>query len=262
VKGVLRENEKKITVSIKKVIIVLGILGAVLFLSLSFSILAGTICKKEYRKIVKLIKEIEYLKGEKKARDQRIDMMEKTMVLVYNNLSAYEAHYYSIIYDDFYQKDSVPWEAYASLARIESNFNPTVMSSARCKGIYQLKDSTAKGVAKKLDIAYNETTLWNEFLNTVLGLTYFGEGFKEKKDSLGVEEALKHAMKRYCGGPAYQIQNPESRRYVGEYKTSLWQEYTRLSYVYKGMLYDAGIRKDEDKPSYAYSFWQVYRMLH
>ena len=255
------ENEKKVKVPIKKINIILGILGMVLLLTLGFSIIAGMTCKMEYHKIVSLMKEVEELKGEKKARDQRLVNMEKSLLLVYPNLSTYEAHYYSIIYDDFYMKDGVPWEAYAALVRTESNFNPTTMSVARCKGLTQCKEATAKEEASKLGIIYNEATLWNEILNIVIGLTYFGEGFKEKKDSLGVEEALKHAMKRYCGGPAYQTQNSESKKYVGEYKSTVWLEYVRLSYVYKGMLYDAGIKKDEDKPIRKYNFWIIYKTL-
>jgi hypothetical protein len=250
------ENEK---VPIKK--IALSSLVFVLFLALGFGIIAGRTCKKEYKKIVELMKEVENLKTEKKNRDQRLVNMEKTLLLIYPNLSTFETHYYSIMYDDFNLKDSVPWEAYAALCRIESNFNPTTMSVAKCKGLFQLKEGTAKGEADKLGIIYNEATLWNEILNTVIGLTYFGEGFKEKKDSLGVDEALKHAMKRYCGGPSYQIQNPESKKYVGEYKSTVWHEYTVLSQIYKGMLYDAGIKKNEDQCQHIFSFWEVYKTL-
>jgi hypothetical protein len=245
----------------KRKVILIGT-GLFIFSALlGFSILAGIACKKEYRKIVALMKEDEILKTEKKDREQRLVNMEKSLLLVYPNISTYEAHYYSIIYDDFSLKDGVPWEAYGSLCRTESNFNPTTMSIAKCKGLFQLKEGTAKGEAEKLGIIYNEATLWNEILNTVIGLTYFGEGFKEKKDSLGVDEALKHAMKRYCGGPSYQVQNPESKKYVSEYKSTVWQEYTRLSYVYKGMLYDAGIKKKEDQPVLTYNFWKVYKTL-
>jgi hypothetical protein len=259
------ENEEIIIVNTKKRIriglVILYGLGIFCFLAVAFSIFATEICLKEYKKIVALTKEVEILRGEKKAREQRLELMEKSLLLVYPNVSTYEAHYYSIIYDDFYKKDSVPWEAYASLARIESNFNPTTMSGAKCKGLYQLKEATAKELADKLGINFNEATLWNEILNTVIGLTYFGEGYKEKKDSLGNDEALKHAMKRYCGGPGYQTQNFESKKYVGEYKSTVWQEYTRLSYVYKGMLYDAGLKKDEDKIPHSFNFLEIYKTL-
>lgn len=228
-------------------------------ITLAFGVILGTFARREYYKIDALMKENARLRQEKEAREFRIVTMERSILLVYPNISTYEAHYYSIIFDDFSQKDSVPWEAYAALVRIESNFNPTTMSSARCKGLTQLKEGTAKDIAEKLGIIYNEATLWNEILNMVIGLTYFGEGFKEKKDSLGVDEALKHAMQRYCGGPSYKKINPESKVYVGEYKSTLWLEYTRLSYVYKGMLYDA-LKKDHP-PAKPRTIWEIIKIL-
>jgi soluble lytic murein transglycosylase-like protein len=219
-------------------------------LSLCFLIgLFVKVFESEYKKTEALTKEFEKFKEEKEAPAFRIDVMERTLLLVYNHISKYEAHYFSIIFDDFSEKNGVPWTAYAALVRIESNFNPTTVSPARCKGLTQCKESTAKEVAEKLGITYNDATLWNDILNVIIGLTYFSDGFKERKDSLGIDEALKHAMKRYCGGPGYQRINFESKIYVGEYKSTLWQEYVRLSYVYKGVLYEA--QKKKGTPSSA-----------
>lgn len=170
-------------------------------------------------------------------KELTLSNMEKTLVLVYG-LSKYEAHYYSIIFREFAEKDSVPWEVYPALIRIESNFNPTIMSPARCKGLTQVKEETGAGVAQTLGIKYNETTLWNDILNLVIGFTYFNDGYKEYRKTQNPEEALKMAIKRYCGGPGYSKFTGSGNVYVGEYKSTVWIEYIRMSYIYKGILYE------------------------
>ena len=169
-------------------------------------------------------------------RDTHIQNMEKTLKVVYD-LSDYEAHYYSIMFDDFSAKYRIPWEAYPALVRIESNFNPTLCSPKKAKGMTQVLEGTARPVADKMGIRYNEAILWNEVLNMSIGFTYFSEGFQEKKDD-PENVALEHAIRRYLGGPDYLKYQDQNKVYVGEYKSTVWQEYIRLSYIYKGILYD------------------------
>jgi len=156
-------------------------------------------------------------------RDKRISYMEKTLIIHYN-LSWYEAHYYSIIFDDFSQKYDVPWQIYPAVIRIESNFDPTIKSPKNAKGITQVIEPTAKEVAKKLGIEYKSITLWNDLLNMVIGLTYLSEGIKE----VGLEDGIR----RYIGGPGFD----KGRKDIGEYRTTVRWEYERLSYIYRGVL--------------------------
>lgn len=201
----------------------------ILIICLSLGVLLGVVQQNKICKLTKQIKEI--------SREQdQISNMEKAMKVIYN-ISDFEAHYYAIIFEDFSKKDGVPWEIYASLIRIESNFNPTIMSPAKCKGLAQVSEGTAKQICNKLGITYTEATLWNEVLNLVIGLTYFDEGFIEA-NKLSKDDQIQHAIKRYCGGPGYSKINDNAKIYVGEYKTTVWQEYIRLSYIYKGILYD------------------------
>lgn len=174
----------------------------------------------------------EYEKGKIK-----LDNMQKTLEVIYN-LTPFEARYYSIICNDFSEKYKLPWEVYPALIRIESNFNSGIMSKEHAKGMTQVLETTGRVQAGKLGIPYNDGTLWNCVLNMVIGFDYFSEGYVEKKDSLSKEEALKHAMKRYCGGPGYANSNPDAKIYVKEYKTTLWDEYLKVSYVYKGIMYE------------------------
>jgi hypothetical protein len=197
----------------------------------------------EYKKITYLKNENLQLKQEKEDKEFHLKIIEKTLLLLYNHLSTYEAHYYAIIFDDFSRTEDIPWEVYPALIRIESNFNPSTTSDSECKGLTQLKEKTAKEVATKLGISYTDATPWNDILNMVIGFTYFGDGFKEKKDSLGINNALKHAMKRYCGGPYYQKIKNDNKTYIKEYKSTVWQEYLRLSYVSKGVAYEDTAKK-------------------
>lgn len=170
-------------------------------------------------------------------KEIRLETMKKTLMVCYN-LTPYEARYYSFIFDDFSQQYKLPWQAYPAIIRIESNFNPGVMSKERAKGIAQVMEATGRGQAEKLNIPFDDGTLWNSILNMVIGLDYFSEGYAAKVDSIPADSALKHAMKRYCGGPNYFRLNDSARIYVREYKTTVWDEYERIRYVYKGLLYD------------------------
>lgn len=187
-------------------------------------------------KIQNLENELEILKDFREREDQ-IDRMTKTLSVHYPHLSWYETHYYSVVFYDFSKKYGVPWEIYASMIRIESNFNPTIRSSKGAKGLTQVLESTAKAECKKLDIEYIEgQTLWNDLLNLVIGLTYLSEGISE----LGIEDGVR----RYIGGPGFDKGN----KIVGQYRTTVSQEYTRLKYIYRSDLLDEDIILDEDDP--------------
>jgi soluble lytic murein transglycosylase-like protein len=155
------------------------------------------------------------------------------------------------MFDEFSKKFNIPWEVYPALIRIETNFNPTLMSKAGAKGISQVMVATAKEECSKLNIQFTDATLWNEILNLTIGLSYFSEGYKECVGDLDQQRALVHAIKRYCGGPGYSKGTDSSKAYVGEYKTTVWEEYTRLSYVFKGVLYSRNTEPKETQKSYA-----------
>ena len=189
----------------------------------------------------------------------KLDNMQKTITLCYG-LTSYEARYYSIIFDDFSQKYNIPWEVYPALIKIESNFNSGVMSKQRAKGITQVLESTGKIQADKLGIPFNEGTLWNCVLNMVIGFDYFSEGFIERIDSTSMELSLKHAIRRYCGGPGYAQINPDARIYVKEYKSTVWDEYLKVAYIYKGIKYDQLIARQDSlsrKTMYANINWPI-----
>lgn len=175
--------------------------------------------------------------AEYQEKELKLNNMQKTVQVLYN-LTPYEARYYSFIFYDFSEKYKLPWEVYPALVKIESCFKSGVMSKQKAKGMTQVLECTGKNQAGKLGIPFDESTLWNCVLNMVIGFNFFSEGYVESISSNSQEIALKHAMKRYCGGPGYSLINDSAKIYVSNYKTDLWDEYLKVSYVYKGICYD------------------------
>lgn len=180
--------------------------------------------------------------------------IERTLLVSYEFLSKYEAHYYGGIFNDFSKVYGIPWEMYAALVRIESNFDPSQKSDKGAVGMTQVIESTGKSTAKAMKLNYREDkTLWNDLLNMMIGFTYFSDGYKVKlSEGATRDEALKHSIKRYLGGSDYQkkISSPtqrgkETRIYVTEYNNTVWQEYRRLQYVFKGICADTSHVLDE-----------------
>ena len=62
-----------------------------------------------------------------------------------------------------------------AITRQESGFDPRVRSHANAKGMMQLIPPTARYVARKLSIAYDESKLYDPDYNMVLGASYLGE---------------------------------------------------------------------------------------
>ena len=221
---------KKLGIRILFVLAICGTISSITLLFFSLSILSHN--KKIQAKLAVF-----------EAREIRLSNMENALQTLYH-LSKYETHYYAIIFDDFATQYQIPWETFPALMKQESGFNPTLTSPKGAKGFTQMLDGTAKIVAGKLGIRFNTVTPWNDILNMVMGFTYFVEGFSEKKDSASAEISLKHAMQRYVGGPAYSKVNPSAKEYVGEYKNTLWQEYVKLSYIYKGLLFEQSTQSE------------------
>jgi len=168
-------------------------------------------------------------------KEKRIKCMTKTLMVIYG-ISKWEAHYYSVIFDDFSQEFQIPWEIYPSIVRIESNFKCNLVSPKGAKGLMQILESTGKDVADRLQISYVEqATLWNVILNAVLGCQYLSENIKRT--------GLVSGVKSYLGGPAFNVsvqKDEEINKYVTEYKTSVWKEYKNLGYIYRGIVSELG----------------------
>ena len=183
-------------------------------------------CERE-QKIKLLEKQLKEYKDE----DLKIECMTKTLVAAYN-LSKWESHYLSTIFYDFSKNYGIPWEIYPAVVRIESNFKGTLVSPKGAKGMMQILESTAKPVAADLGIKFKESeTLWNDFLNVVIGCTYLSNNIQK----MGLESGVKG----YLGGEAFHEtikKNEEAKKYISEYKTTVWKEYKMVCYIYKGII--------------------------
>jgi len=184
---------------------------------------------------VQEIKKMQDMNRNYEIKDERLNCMKKALMVAYG-LSKWEAHYYSILFDDFSINYSIPWEIYPAIIRIESNFKVTLVSTKGAKGMMQILESTGKDVAQKLDLEYIESqTLWNDLINMVLGCEYLSEGIKEK--------GLEGGVKRYLGGPDFLKSakaNQEAKTYIGAYKTTVWNEYKLLTYIFRGIANESG----------------------
>ena len=210
--------------SVITIVIAVSVLGVI-----KFKEVIDLSAEDHSRKISALIARINTYEEQEK----RLACIQKTLEVSYP-ISVYEARYYSVIFDDFSKQYNIPWEIYPAIIRIESNFKPDLASKTGAKGLTQVLEGTGKLMATKLGIRYETNrTLWNEFLNVAIGFNYFSQGVLEK-DSL--KAGLKHAIRRYLGGPNYSILNQTSQVYVGEYQTTIEKEFIKLQYVYAGVV--------------------------
>jgi hypothetical protein len=178
--------------------------------------------------------------------------MAKTIKLCYN-LSIYEAYYYSIIYNDFSVKYNIPWEVYPAVTRVESNFNPTLLSDENAKGIVQVLDITAKIISKKIGIQYKDYTLWSEVLCQVIGFTYLSEAIQKGGIEDGIRSYVEGPDGKNCKEAKKYKRDVKSERMIlkkkmakvkqdeeDKEKTAQAQaEFNILSYVYKGIERDS-----------------------
>lgn len=94
-----------------------------------------------------------------------------------------------------------------ALAKVESNFNPSALSSAGARGVMQIMPATARG-----EFGVGADALWDARRNVQLGVAYL----KQLLDFYGREE---WALSHYNGGsrvgpPPYSRVIPETRGYV------------------------------------------------
>ncbi len=62
-----------------------------------------------------------------------------------------------------------------AIGRQESGFDAAVRSSANARGVMQMEPSTARAVARRLGVAYNESRLYDSEYNMTLGTYHLGE---------------------------------------------------------------------------------------
>lgn len=163
-------------------------------------------------------------------RTNRISDMQETLIRSYD-LDSIRSYYYSVIFNDYAEKYSMPWSLFAAVVRMESNFVSTAKSHRNCKGLMQLSENTMKELCVQLGVRYRENiTIWDDVINLIGGMTYLHNTHKDK----GIEEAVKV----YLGGPDYLRVikvNKSANQYVAEYSSSIRREFGRLNMSYDGI---------------------------
>jgi hypothetical protein len=160
-----------------------------------------------------------------KDKEVKLNCMEKALISKYG-MSKHEAHYYSIIYNDFSNEYNIPWEIYPALIWIESRFHPALTSNKGAVGIAQIMEVTAKSECKKLNIKYvKNNTLLNVIICQVLGFTYLSESINKN----GFDDGIR----TYIGGPSF-VRGSSA---VEDYISLIKEEYVMLHYIYVGISY-------------------------
>jgi len=225
------------------IIILLVLICALLFI---IDVRGSQVHKKDivvmatkYKKEIDSIKfELDYYQSHELKRKN----MERALLLCYN-ISQYEAHYWSIVYDDFSDKYKTPWELYPAITRIESNFNPLLISDMNAMGMLQTLRATAIGVAKRIGIKYNDTTPYNALLSQIIGFTYLSEIIQKS----GIDEGIRSYIegpdgkncttaKNYKKSVAKEREKLRKKIKESEEKTEqCHRELNILTYLYKGV---------------------------
>lgn len=172
-------------------------------------------------------------------KETQIKHMEQTLMIQYK-ISWYEAHYYSIMFydimkenDSLFKAHGIDWQIFPAIIRIESNWDPRIVSQKNAKGLMQVLEKTAEEMVNRLNkknphaqIEYEEQkTLFIEVLNIFIGAEYLIQQISNFKDP-------EKAIKAYNGGPGYD----KGRKDIGKYRTTVRWEYDRLEYIYRGVM--------------------------
>lgn len=190
--------------------------------------------------ISELTQQVQELEEQLKPRmekEQQIKDMTATLQIAYK-ITKWEAKYYSYIFYDFAEWYDIPWELYPALIRYESNFLTGETSKKKARGIAQVIDTTARIWIRKLDMPSQRRRkglIWNEILNMTMGFAYLSETIRDSGD-------VKAGIKVYVGGYDYprrpssrSVKEDDDYKYVGDYKTTVFGEFTKLGFLYQGV---------------------------
>jgi hypothetical protein len=170
-----------------------------------------------------------------------LDMMKKTLEVAYPYISSFEAKYYSHMFYDKATEFKVDWAWYPSTIRAETNWNHTLISKKKARGVMQITPICAIHQAERLQIPFYKEgyTEWNEINNVIMGIDYLSQGFVKGEE---------YAIKRYIGGDGFKNASDTNKIVIENYSKeviaeqakvdSIFQEHAKLKYIYKGVQYE------------------------
>jgi hypothetical protein len=172
--------------------------------------------------------------------DNEKNTIRRTLQVAYPQLSIFEVLAYGeIFYYVCETKYGIHFMKPAAIIGVESNWDPSLMSYAKCRGLGQLGSAAAKEGCDKYGIPYKEGyTEWNDPLNIGLSLDYYCSRAKTKGDSFAVRE--------YIGGITWPkaapggLREKQIKKYAQDVAAkelkirNVLTETIKLDYIYKG----------------------------
>ena len=146
-------------------------------------------------------------------------------------ISMFNQHFYPMTYkDDIIQisnQYSIEPSLLSSIANVESGMKSDAISSKGAKGIMQLMPSTAKWLAEKLGVEYNEDNLFDVSYSFNLGafyLSYLQSLFRDEKTAICAYNAGQGKVKEWLqneeyskdGKTLYNIPFEETKNYLNK----------------------------------------------
>jgi len=222
-------------------------LGIGLIVSIGFHILTTSLLEEERETNNATRQELDSIYAE---LDTLADI-QKSMLVSYPQLSKWEAKYYAPIFREFCKTYQTPVPLALSIVGVESGWNPTLVSIAGCRGLGQLSPAAAREGCSRLGISYKEGyTEWNEIHNLTLSLYYFCSRYSRS--------GREFAVKSYVGGNNFrrtEAAGGKNAIYIKQYAQlvereelkvkNILAEADKLTYIYKGILYERIIEHPE-----------------
>jgi hypothetical protein len=152
-------------------------------------------------------------------------------------LHGVEPYVYAVLVDTLSRKYNIDVEAIIATIDIETGrtWDPTQTSHANCKGIMQLKETTAELESGRIGIPYKKhSTVWSEIKAIEIGSSYLSRGVNK----YGYNEGFKY----YVGGSGFRSTEKAFRtagekdktrlkkivKYMGDYNNMVIREYKQL----------------------------------
>lgn len=170
--------------------------------------------------------------------EKRIALIQETLQEGYG-LSSDNANVCANIFDSVSRSYKIPWQSFAAVARIESNYNPIAKSNKDARGIMQVQWETAKLIAEKLGIQNLSPDVLYKPEGIRIGCIIFAQYVRANLHKGDTTQAIKEALRCYVGGTNHSSLNDSAQIYVKEYTTTTSQEYDRFVLISKGVLYDS-----------------------
>lgn len=167
------------------------------------------------------------------------------VVMTYANLPQILKIFYPIPHQELIEKYAAEYEIdpllVAAMINVESKFSADAVSPQGASGLMQLMPETAKWVASKMDVTYEQNRLFEPQYNLMLGTWYIAELRREFNNNLvstlaaynggrgNVQNWLKEGKWQGNIETISQIPFPETRNYI----TKVLRRYRIYEYIYR-----------------------------